>query len=168
MAKNSHLKISLKRAAVREARAFTRWQRLEGSAACRTISTATITLFDNCLRDLIGQHLAIVRVARLPAIAPIAQETAFDEHGRLIRLAQNAKVGHVHTAIGRARNRDQLRLDSVGQLGRLGRMIVRLEPLDSRATRVIEMNADENRIVLSIFDLDAVIEWDENVAPCAS
>ena len=43
-------------------------------------------------------------------------------------------------------------------------MIVGFETSDSAAARIIEVNADKDRILLCIFDRDAFLERNENVA----
>ncbi len=63
------------------------------------ISTHTVTLLHNCLRNLVRQELAIFSVARFATFRSVAQITTFHQHRRVKCFAHHAKIGGVHAAI---------------------------------------------------------------------
>ncbi len=42
-------------------------------------------------------------------------------------------------------------------------MIIRFETVDAAPARIVEMNANEDRILLRVLDRDPLLEWNEHV-----
>src|SRR5438132_8000920 len=61
------------------------------------------------------------------------------------------------------RDSHELRLNPVGQINRIGRMIISFESVNAAAARIVEMNADKNGILLRVFDRDAFFEGNEDI-----
>ena len=100
----------------------------------RVINARTIALFNNCFRNPVRQFFAIFGVARFAAFQPIAQKPAFHEDRRIFREPQDAEICRVHAPIGRMGDRHELGLDSMGQVDRICRMIIRFESANSAPT----------------------------------
>src|SRR5205814_333510 len=60
------------------------------------ISTYTVTLLDDGLRDFIGQQVAIVPVPGFATFRSVAQITAFHQNRRILFFAYHAKIGGKH------------------------------------------------------------------------
>ena len=63
------------------------------------ISTYTVTLLHNGLRDFIGQQVAIISVPGFATFRAVAQITAFHQNRRINCFAYHAKIGRVHPAV---------------------------------------------------------------------
>src|SRR4029077_15548836 len=63
------------------------------------ISTYTVTLLHDGLRDFIGQQVAIVPVPGFATFRSVAQITAFHQNRRINCFAYHAKIGRVHPAV---------------------------------------------------------------------
>ncbi len=63
------------------------------------ISTYTVTLLHDGLRDFIGQQVAIIPVPGFATFRSVAQITAFHQNRRIICFAYHAKIGGVHPAV---------------------------------------------------------------------
>ena len=64
----------------------------------------------------------------------------------------------MNAAIRGTRNRHQLPLDPIGQLGCIGGMIIGLEAVNAAPARIVEMDANKNGFFLRILDRNALIE----------
>ena len=63
------------------------------------ISTYTVTLLHDGLRDFIGQQVAIIPVPGFATFRSVAQITAFHQNRRINCFAYYAKIGRVHPAV---------------------------------------------------------------------
>jgi hypothetical protein len=63
------------------------------------ISTYTVTLLHDGLRDFIGQQVAIIPVPGFATFRSVAQITAFHQNRRINCFAYHAKIGRVHPAV---------------------------------------------------------------------
>ena len=122
------------------------------------IDTGTIALLNNRLGNLVRQQFAILRVTSFATFAAVAQETAFDQDGRIRRQAQDVEISRVDATVRGTRNRHQLRLNPIGQLGCIGGMIIGLEAVNAASARIVEMDADKNGIFPCILDRNALIK----------
>ena len=83
------------------------------------ISTYTVTLLHDGLRDFIGQQLAIIPVPGFATFRSVAQITAFHQNRRINCFAHHAKISRVHPAINSSIYRAKPALDVLRQLGRI-------------------------------------------------
>ena len=60
--------------------------------------------------------MAELRIQHLAALGLVTNETTFDENGGVLGVAENGKIGCLHTAIGRAHVLDQFILYALGKL----------------------------------------------------
>lgn len=127
------------------------------------IDAGTVTLFNNCFGDPVGQQFAVSGTARLATLAPIAQKAAFHQHGGILCHAQHTEIGNTHSAIRRVWDRQQLLLNAASQFAGVGRVVICLEPTNAAAARIFEVETNENRVFLPVLNGDPFIEWNENI-----
>lgn len=122
-----------------------------------------------------GNLLTVFRRRQLRHVRFICQETALHQRRRAPHVGNDKELLRLGSAVHGVRPRDQRRLDEVGQTfallrrgtdvgplqkgqprekawrrGRLPERIIGLDPGGRRTRVVIEMNADEKRVVLVI------------------
>ena len=61
------------------------------------------------------------------------------------------------------RNSHQPRLNPVREINRVREMVIGFETVNATPARIVEVNAHEYRILLCVFDRDALFERNENV-----
>src|SRR5437763_12647457 len=69
----------------------------------------------------------------------------------------------MHSAVGRMRDCHQLVLNPFCQFARSWRMIICFVTVNAAATRIVEMHADEDGVLLPVLDRHPFIERNENV-----
>ena len=127
------------------------------------INTETMTLFHDGLRNLISQQFAIISAPRFATFRAVTQITAFHQYRGINCLAHHPIIGGMHTAINGAFDRAKPIMDVLRQLRCIGLTIVGLKSFHSALSRIIEMNADENRVWRAVFNIDARVEWNKNI-----
>jgi hypothetical protein len=75
-----------------------------------------VAQFNDGFGNSICQKFAVFRIARFTAFGAITQKSTFHQDGGILRQAQDAKTCEVHAAVSRVWNRQQVTLDTLGQV----------------------------------------------------
>ncbi len=127
------------------------------------VNSGAVADFHDCFRDAVRELVAKIGVASLFALAAVAEKSALHQHRGITGIAQHAETRRLNAPIHRFRQAQQISLDALRQIGR-GRIgIVNLEAMHAAPRGVVEMNADEDGIGLSISDRDAFVEGNEDI-----
>src|SRR5438874_5901136 len=127
-----------------------RCRRIGGGRGRRAVSSLAVTLVHDRLRNLICEIVTTARAPRCGTLLAVAQEAAFDQHGRIFSFPKHPKVRGLHATVGGVWERHQMLLNTIGERTRDGRMVVGLKSADAAASRIIEMHAHEDRVLLAI------------------
>src|SRR5436309_13938149 len=112
------------------------------------VPSGAVALLDNRFRNSVREQFPILPIARLAAFTAITQVTAFHQHGRTRRIAQDTKICRVDSTICRVGDRHEFFLDPAGNIEWHAGMIIRLESANGPLSRIVKMYADEDCVLL--------------------
>lgn len=107
-------------------------------------------VLENSSRNTVRYDLAVLRVEHSTPLLLVADEAAFDENRRMLRVTENGEIGGLDSAVGRSDVFDEFILHEAGKLFPIGSAVESLNPQSGGAVGGVEVDTDKYGVPVSI------------------